>query len=94
MFDRYTEKARRTIFFAHCEASELGAAMIGSEHLLLGILREEKTLFLKLKLPIEIMKKWSRNAATLSPTGEKIPTSVDIRLNDEARQILRSRSNK
>lgn len=39
MFDRYTEKARRTVFWARHEASELGALYIEAEHLLLGLLR-------------------------------------------------------
>jgi hypothetical protein len=88
MFERYTEKARRTIFFARYEASQLGAPMIGTEHMLLGILREEKTLFLKLKLPIGTAEKIAGECRNTSPSGEKIPTSVDMPLNDEARQVL------
>ena len=42
MFERYTEKARRTIFFARYEASQFGCSHIETEHLLLGVLREEK----------------------------------------------------
>ena len=40
MFERYTEKARRVIFFARYEASNYGSTEIDTEHLLLGILRE------------------------------------------------------
>src|SRR2546428_459354 len=36
MFERYTEKARRVIFFARYEASQFGAPAIEPEHLLLG----------------------------------------------------------
>src|SRR2546429_342652 len=42
MFERYTEKARRVIFFARYEASQFGSPSIDTEHLLLGILREDK----------------------------------------------------
>jgi len=35
MFERYTEKARRVIFFARHEASELGAHAIEPTHILL-----------------------------------------------------------
>src|SRR6266567_2504961 len=42
MFERYTEKARRVIFFARYEASQFGSPYIDTEHLLLGLLREEK----------------------------------------------------
>ena len=44
MFERYTEKARRVIFFARYEASQFGNPCIETEHLLLGLIREDKTL--------------------------------------------------
>src|SRR6266849_347681 len=44
MFERYTEKARRVIFFAHYEASQFGSPCIETEHLLLGLMREDKQL--------------------------------------------------
>ena len=45
MFERYTEKARRTVFFARYEASQFGSPVIDTEHLLLGLLREDKTVY-------------------------------------------------
>jgi ATP-dependent Clp protease ATP-binding subunit ClpC len=44
MFERYTEKARRVIFFARYEASQDGSPYIETEHLLLGLLREDHML--------------------------------------------------
>jgi Clp amino terminal domain, pathogenicity island component len=44
VFERYTEKARRTIFFTRYEASRFGSPQIESEHLLLGVLRESHAL--------------------------------------------------
>ena len=44
MFERYTEKARRVIFFARYEASRYGSPCIETEHLLLGLLREDASL--------------------------------------------------
>jgi len=44
MFERYTEKARRVIFFARYEASQYGSPYIETEQLLLGLLREDHTL--------------------------------------------------
>jgi ATP-dependent Clp protease ATP-binding subunit ClpA len=41
MFERYTEKARRVVFFAWYEASHYGSPYIETEHLLFGLLREE-----------------------------------------------------
>jgi quinol monooxygenase YgiN len=44
MFERYTERARRVLFFARYEASQLGSPTIETEHLLLGLLREHRGL--------------------------------------------------
>ena len=40
MNDRFTEKARNAIEKARAAAMELGHSYIGTEHLLLGIVRE------------------------------------------------------
>ena len=42
MFERYTEDARRSLFFARYEASQLGGMTIEPEHLLLGLIREPR----------------------------------------------------
>ncbi|MBL8196192.1 MAG: ATP-dependent Clp protease ATP-binding subunit ClpC, partial [Blastocatellia bacterium] len=47
MFEKYTEEARRVIFFARYEASQFGASEIKSEHLLMGLIREDKELINK-----------------------------------------------
>ena len=41
MFERFTDRARRVVVLAQDEARELGHAYIGTEHLLLGLFREE-----------------------------------------------------
>ena len=41
MFERFTDRARRTVTNAQEEARALGHGWIGTEHLLLGLLREE-----------------------------------------------------
>jgi ketosteroid isomerase-like protein len=40
MFERFTEPARRTLFFSRAEATTHGQLAIAPEHLLLGMLRE------------------------------------------------------
>ena len=44
MFEKFTEKARRVVFFARYEASQFGSPHIETEHMLLGLLREDKAL--------------------------------------------------
>ena len=44
MFERYSERARRVIFFARYEASQFGSTTIETGHLLLGLIREDLSL--------------------------------------------------
>lgn len=44
MFERYTERARRVLFFARYECAQLGSLSIEPVHLLLGLSREGKGL--------------------------------------------------
>jgi ATP-dependent Clp protease ATP-binding subunit ClpA len=86
MFERYTEKARRSIFFARYEASQFGSAEIDTEHLLLGLLREDHSLLgLGPELPLEAIRK---RIASARPGREKIPTSVDLPLSQACKVAM------
>ena len=89
MFERYTEKARRAIFFARYEASQYGSPYIETEHLLLGLMRECRAVLgkwfpgkgnLEAKIRTQIEKHITR--------GARIPTSVEVPLSQENRQVL------
>ncbi|HEX8492863.1 MAG TPA: ATP-dependent Clp protease ATP-binding subunit [Pyrinomonadaceae bacterium] len=89
MFERYTEKARRVIFFARYEASQFGAPAIEPEHLLLGLMREDKTLtsrfFPRAQVSIEAVRKEIEGRTLLR---EKISTSVELPLAPETKRVL------
>jgi ATP-dependent Clp protease ATP-binding subunit ClpC len=89
MFERYTEKARRVIFFARYEASQFGAPAIEPEHLLLGLMREDKTLtgrfFPRAQVSIESIRKEIEGRTLLR---EKISTSVELPLAPETKHVL------
>jgi hypothetical protein len=87
MFERYTELARRTVFFARYEASKFGSPYIETEHLLLGLLREDRSL--RERLPAGATEQMRQRIDERSPRGEQsIPTSVDLPLSAEARRVL------
>ncbi len=90
-FDRYSDKARRVIFFARYEASEFGSPAIDTEHLLLGILREFQDLLLAVapSAEAETIREQIRLQA---PTRDKIPTSVDLPFSESAKGVLNSAS--
>ncbi len=88
MFERYTEKARRVIFFARYEASHFGSQCIETEHLLLGLLREDKALtnrFLRSHASIESIRKQIEGR---TPIRDKVSTSVDLPLSQECKRVL------
>ncbi len=88
MFERYTEKARRVIFFARFEASQYGSPHIDTEHLLLGLLREDRAL----------AKRFVGDAAAESgiraeiekciTPRESFSTSVEVPLTAESKKVL------
>ena len=77
MYDRFTEKAKKVITYAKQEAQRLGHEYIGTEHLLLGVLREGTgmayTILQRLdvnpkRVRLEIEKR-IRHAAEAAPAG-------------------------
>jgi hypothetical protein len=44
MWQRFTERARKVVYFAQEEAARFGHNFVGTEHLLLGLVREEDSL--------------------------------------------------
>lgn len=88
MFEKYTEKARRVIFFARYEASQFGSPYIETEHLLLGLLREDKALsnrFLRGHDEVEAIRKPVEDHTVMR---EKVSTSVDLPLSNEGKRVL------
>jgi ATP-dependent Clp protease ATP-binding subunit ClpC len=88
MFEKYTEKARRVIFFGRYEASQFGSPYIETEHLLLGLLREDKALtnrFLRGHGQVEAIRKQVEDHTIMR---EKVSTSVDLPLSNEGKRVL------
>ncbi len=91
MFEKYTEKARRVIFFARYEASQFGSPYIETEHLLLGLIREDKNLtsrfFPKANSTIHDIRKEIEGRTLIR---EKVSTSVDLPFSEECKRALNS----
>lgn len=87
MFDRYTEDARRVIFFARYEASLLGSPTLETEHLWLGLLRQNKKLVKRLapKVTAEaIHERLERHGLN----SQRTSMATDVPLSDEAKRAL------
>ena len=90
VFERFSEQARRVLFFARIEVSRLGSPLIEPEHILIGIIREGKgaayeLLFETLKLD------WQRVVGDLESKLEKKPrfeTSIEIPFSGSTKDAL------
>ncbi len=69
MFERFTERARKVIILAREEAIRLGHNFVGTEHLLLGLIREGDGL------AVAILKKLTVNISAVKSEVEKIVAS-------------------
>ena len=88
MFERFTERARRVIFFSRWEASQGGSITIETEHLLLGLLREDENVnrrFVPDATKIESIRSEIERQVTRC---DKKPASIDLPLSDEFKRIL------
>jgi ATP-dependent Clp protease ATP-binding subunit ClpC len=86
MFERYNDRARRTIFFARYEAARFGSAEITTEHLMLGLLREDQRLCrLCANLDPEPFRE---EIAAQIPRLPSTSTSIDLPLSDQQRISL------
>ncbi len=88
MFERYTEKARRVIFFARYEASQYGSPYIETEHLLLGLLREDRALATRFLGKVDSETGIRAEIERHIPPRERISTSVEVPLTTESKKIL------
>src|SRR5262249_2635804 len=88
MFERYTESARRVIFFARFEASQFGASQIEAEHILLGLIREGKNLiarfFPRAHGDVDLVRKEIEARTVIR---DRVSTNIDLPLSTEAKRV-------
>jgi ATP-dependent Clp protease ATP-binding subunit ClpC len=88
MFERYTEKARRVMFFARYEASQYGSPSIDTEHLLLGLVREDPILAKRFLGRLNAEEGIRSEIESHIPIRERISTSVELPLSLECEKTL------
>jgi ATP-dependent Clp protease ATP-binding subunit ClpC len=88
MFERYTEQARRVVFFARYEASVCGGEAIDSGHLLLGLLREGQGLAGRILSRHGVGHDAVGKEIQARRGGQAASTPVDIPLASDAKRVL------
>jgi ATP-dependent Clp protease ATP-binding subunit ClpA len=85
MFEIFTERARRVIFFSRYEASQTGSTTIETEHLLLALIRENANLFAKIP---NVKSPAFRDELFKRPDGPPTSTAIDLPLSESAKRVL------
>ncbi|MGC1300058.1 MAG: Clp protease N-terminal domain-containing protein [Alloacidobacterium sp.] len=89
MFERYTEKARRVIFFSRYEASEFGSPYIEAKFLLLGLVRESPQVVTRwLDQQTDWPAAFRREISQSIELKPHLPTSVDLPISEDAKRVL------
>ncbi|MDI1241441.1 MAG: ATP-dependent Clp protease ATP-binding subunit [bacterium] len=90
MFERYTERSRRVIFFARYEALQYGSPVIAPEHILLGLVREDKTITnrffaFRYNLSADSIRKEIEDRITVR---DRMPQTSELHLSGETKRVL------
>jgi ATP-dependent Clp protease ATP-binding subunit ClpC len=88
MFERFTERARRVVVLAQDEARQLDHGYIGTEHLLLGLIREGEGVAAKALESLGISLKAVREQVVARVGRGGRPPSGHIPFTDRAKRVL------
>ncbi len=89
MFEAYTEAARKTLFIGLYEASQFGSAFVETEHLLLGLIRADLPLAIRIfKSPAKLEELRERIHREIPHKEPVVSTAVDLPLSPATERAL------
>jgi ATP-dependent Clp protease ATP-binding subunit ClpC len=88
MWQRFTERARRVVFFAQEEAGRLAENYVSTEHLLLGIVRDEGCVALAVLAHLGIPASRVRAEVERQVTQGKGRLGQDMQLTPRAKRVI------
>lgn len=88
MWQRFTERARKVVFYAQEEAQKYGEGYVSTEHLLLGLVREPGSLAAQVLEQLSLSLERVRYEVDKQlPRGDMRPTS-DMTLTPRAKRVI------
>ncbi|MGC4045464.1 MAG: ATP-dependent Clp protease ATP-binding subunit [Armatimonas sp.] len=88
MWQRFTERARRVVFFAQEEAGRLGENYVSTEHLLLGLVRENDSVAARILDSIGISLGRVRSEIERQVTKGEGRLGQDMQLTPRAKRVI------
>jgi heme-degrading monooxygenase HmoA len=88
MFERYSESARRSLFFSRYAVTELGGTTIEPEHLVLGVFRANPKAIVRFVRGAEAAARLRERLEAVSTVPEKVATTVEIPFSADTKAAL------
>ena len=88
MWQRFTERARKCVFYAQEEAQKLGEGFVSTEHVLLGLLREECTATRILQSMGVDPRRVEKDVYKIFPTPSPTRPNTDMSLTPRAKRVI------
>jgi ATP-dependent Clp protease ATP-binding subunit ClpC len=85
MFKKFSAKAQKVMTDAREEASQFGSTTIETEHLLLGLIREDSGLTDRLNVTADEIR---NDVKIRAPVRVKVPASGDLPLSEQSKSAL------
>ena len=87
-FEKFSERARRVLTIAQEEARQLNHNYIGTEHILLGLSREEEGIAAKVLTNLGVSLSKIRSAVEFISSGRDRPGTGDTGLTPRAKKVI------
>jgi len=87
-FEKFSERARRVLTLAQEEAQQLNHGYIGTEHILLGLVREDEGLAAKVLVNLGVSLSKVRSAIELIIRRGEKPTTIETGLTAGAKKVI------
>ena len=88
VWQRFTERARRVVFFAQEEAGRLGENYVSTEHLLLGLVRESDSVAARILETLGVSASRVRTEIERQVTKGDGRTGPDMQLTPRAKRVI------
>lgn len=88
MWQRFTERARKVIFYAQEEAQRLGESQVSTEHLLLGLVRESDSVAARILDRLGVSLQRIRNEIERYATRGEARPSQEMALTSRAKRVI------
>ena len=88
MWQRFTERARKVVFFAQEEAQRFGEGYVSTEHLLLGLTREDDSVAVRVLTTLSVDRMVVRKEVERQLPEGDFRTNQDMSLTPRAKRVI------